>query len=499
MTNAFTALAPRQSITPVPYALFAPTAATANNVVANAISAPQLNTPGAPAGGQVLAYSGTSLVWTNPSSAATGWALNGNTGTAPGVNFLGTTDNQPLELKANGQRILRLEPNALGPNVIAGDASNYVSSGVSGATIAGGGGDSNGNVVMANRSAIGGGNANSIREGAIFSVIGGGAGNRIDTNALLASICGGRLNTVFAEGATLVGGANNTISGRYATLGGGMNNAIQSGAYQSVIAWGIANIIQTDAYQSTISGGYQNQIRSGASSSVISGGVGNTIRTNVIGAVVPGGIANTAGGRGSFAAGSGANALHDGTFVWSDLLGTVPPNFASSVSNEFAVRATGGVRFVSAVDIHGGTIAGVTLPAGSGSWTTLSDRGSKTNFLTVSARELLDRLIELPIQSWNYKSQGDAVRHIGPTAQDFHAAFKLGEDDRHIATVDEGGVALAAIQGLAEIVRQQQSALKVQVSALDELKTQNAELRRRLSDLESAVNRLTNQSVGGAR
>jgi len=97
------------------------------------------------------------------------------------------------------------------------------------------------------------------------------------------------------------------------------------------------------------------------------------------------------------------------------------------------------------------------------------------------------------------KSQGDAVRHIGPTAQDFHAAFKLGEDDRHIANVDEGGVALAAIQGLTEIVREQQSALKVRVAELDELKKQNAGLRQRLSVLEGAVNRLTNQSVGSAR
>ena len=34
-------------------------------------------------------------------------------------------------------------------------------------------------------------------------------------------------------------------------------------------------------------------------------------------------------------------------------------------------------------------------------------------------------------------------------AQDFHTAFDLnGADDKHIATVDEEGVALAAIQGL---------------------------------------------------
>ena len=33
-------------------------------------------------------------------------------------------------------------------------------------------------------------------------------------------------------------------------------------------------------------------------------------------------------------------------------------------------------------------------------------------------------------------------------AQDFYAAFGIGADDKHISAVDEGGVALAAIQGL---------------------------------------------------
>ena len=106
-TNAFTVLDPRQRLSPSPYAVFAPNAAiatTANGVATSAISATQLNTPGLPATGQVLAYSGTGLVWTNASAAAAAWTLNGNSGTTPGVNFLGTSDNQPLEIKVNGAR-----------------------------------------------------------------------------------------------------------------------------------------------------------------------------------------------------------------------------------------------------------------------------------------------------------------------------------------------------------------------------------------------------------
>ena len=43
------------------------------------------------------------------------WSLNGNSGTTPGTNFLGTTDNQALELKVNGQRALRIEPDGTAP------------------------------------------------------------------------------------------------------------------------------------------------------------------------------------------------------------------------------------------------------------------------------------------------------------------------------------------------------------------------------------------------
>ena len=78
-----------------------------------------------------------------------------------------------------------------------------------------------------------------------------------------------------------------------------------------------------------------------------------------------------------------------------------------------------------------------------------------------------------PIQSWNYKTQDPSIRHIGPMAQDFRAAFNMGEDERHISSVDADGVALAAIQGLHEVVKEKDAEL--------------AELRSRLEALESLV------------
>ncbi|HEV2915783.1 MAG TPA: tail fiber domain-containing protein, partial [Pyrinomonadaceae bacterium] len=124
----------------------------------------------------------------------------------------------------------------------------------------------------------------------------------------------------------------------------------------------------------------------------------------------------------------------------------------------------------------GGT-AGVTLAAGGGSWSSLSDRNMKANFAAVNPREILRGVLALPISTWNYKSQAASVRHIGPMAQDFFATFKVGEGDRTIATIDPDGVALAAIQGLHEELKDRdaridglQQQLKQQQEQLDGLK-----------------------------
>jgi hypothetical protein len=81
-----------------------------------------------------------------------------------------------------------------------------------------------------------------------------------------------------------------------------------------------------------------------------------------------------------------------------------------------------------------------------------SDRALKANFGTVDAADMLRRVQELPISTWNYTRDDPSVRHIGPMAQDFAATFGVGGDDRHIHPIDGQGVALVAIQGLAALV-----------------------------------------------
>ncbi|MBK7146593.1 MAG: tail fiber domain-containing protein [Xanthomonadales bacterium] len=77
----------------------------------------------------------------------------------------------------------------------------------------------------------------------------------------------------------------------------------------------------------------------------------------------------------------------------------------------------------------------------------VSDRASKTGFEPIDASDVLTRVTQLPLSQWSYRNE-PSVRHLGPVAQDFRAAFGLGEDERTISTVDSAGVALAAIQGL---------------------------------------------------
>ena len=106
----------------------------------------------------------------------------------------------------------------------------------------------------------------------------------------------------------------------------------------------------------------------------------------------------------------------------------------------------------------------------------VSDRNAKENFQSVDRRLVLERVVDLPISTWNYKGQRRALRHIGPMAQDFFSAFAIGEDDRHINMVDGNGVALAAIQGLYDLVRERQSEIAA-------LKAELAEVKEKLSVL----------------
>jgi hypothetical protein len=98
-----------------------------------------------------------------------------------------------------------------------------------------------------------------------------------------------------------------------------------------------------------------------------------------------------------------------------------------------------------------------------------SDRDAKENFIAVNPRDVLARVAALPVTQWNYKTDSKDVQHIGPMAQDFQAAFQLSADDKHISVVDEGGVALAAIQGLNQKLNEKDAEIQNLEKKLDAL------------------------------
>jgi hypothetical protein len=211
----------------------------------------------------------------------------------------------------------------------------------------------------------------------------------------------------------------------------------------------------------------------------VSGGQGNS----AFGAfsTVPGGSMNTANGDYAFAAGRRATANGNGTFVLSD---SNDFGISASANNAFLARFTGGYTLVSGISGSGAATTGVRVSAGSGSWTSLSDIDSKHAFEPVDAAEVLAKVAAMPVQRWSYKTQDAAIRHIGPTAQDFHAAFGVGDDPKGITTVDADGVALVAIQGLNAKVEDQAATIESQRAMIEAQQRAIDELSRRLDAIQ---------------
>jgi hypothetical protein len=130
------------------------------------------------------------------------------------------------------------------------------------------------------------------------------------------------------------------------------------------------------------------------------------------------------------------------------------------------------------VNQDGSTIVNGTVTANGVLLT--SDRNAKEHFTALDGQAVLAKVAELPVTQWSYQSDHTGVQHIGPMAQDFQAAFQLSADDKHISVVDEGGVALAAIQGLNQ-------KMEVETGAL---RKENAELKAELSEIKQALSQL---------
>src|SRR5581483_4512915 len=137
---------------------------------------------------------------------------------------------------------------------------------------------------------------------------------------------------------------------------------------------------------------------------------------------------------GAYSIALGSNASTNsmqGAFVYGDASSNPPEvaNFISATApNQFAVRASGGFQFRTSPDLS----TGCNLPAGSGTFSCTSSRFTKEDFTDLNGDDVLAKLARMPIQTWSYKTER-GVRHVGPTAQDFRAAFGLGPSDESIS------------------------------------------------------------------
>jgi hypothetical protein len=436
---------------------------------------------------------------------------------------------------ANKLAGLAVQQNAAGaPNLIGGAPNNFVAGGVVGATI-GGGGPTNlsesvySNTVTAN-----------------FGTVGGGEGNT--ASVLFARVGGGYQDIASGQYATVGGGTDNhaTGAGSFVRGGGigGTNDSLLGGntasGPASTVGGGIGN---TASYEyATVGGGAGNtSINFGAT---VAGGQNNT--SSGVYSTVSGGYNNTAAGYISFTAGLQAKALHPGTFVWADSQGI---NYASTANDQFCIRAQGGVQLDPGTSLYCGsnsrqmlnlygTAYGIGVQTGTlffrventggygdfswfrggafnngqnnpgggvemmrldhnnnlnvrgtvtaNSFILSSDRNLKSNFTPMDARTMLAKVSALPITAWNYQIES-GVKHLGPMAQDFYAAFGTGADDKHIAVVDEGGVALAAIQGLNEKLEQQARERDAEIQQLQQSVAQLKELVSKLAQTKSQL------------
>ena len=158
-------------------------------------------------------------------------------------------------------------------------------------------------------------------------------------------------------------------------------------------------------------------------------------------------------------------------WVFQNQLGTFDVTLAGTGTREFRFYPNGNLEI-------------------SGSLIQASSREIKNNILPVDQQSVLERVVALPINSWSYKKE-QGVTHIGPIAEDFYQSFGLGSTPKGISSVDTGGVALAAIQGLYTQLQHKDAVISEQQSRIEDQQI-------RLAKLEAAVAELLAREDGFA-
>lgn len=111
--------------------------------------------------------------------------------------------------------------------------------------------------------------------------------------------------------------------------------------------------------------------------------------------------------------------------------------------------ATGQIRIADGgIDIDGDLF----VPEGAMTARTVrvsSSRAKKEDLVPVDEDDVLRRLTQIPVYEWSFRQDDTGTRHVGPVAEEFHAAVALpGQSAEYLSVTDLAGLSLAAIQAL---------------------------------------------------
>jgi hypothetical protein len=412
-------------------------------------------------------YCDTAVYALNVGNAGNFWNINGNSGTTPALNFLGTTDNTDLVFKTNNAERMRITS--------AGKIGIGTSTPIATLHVAG--------------------NDGIIAEGTFGTGTAppSGIGTRMIWYPKKAAFRAGGVSSnqwddIKIGNYSFSSGYNTTASGAYSTAFG--SGSTSSGQYSLAAcelstASGISSVAMGSSC--VASGAYAVALGRGSQatdSSSIAMGYHPTASGKYS---VSLGYTTIASGDYSVVLGYAANSNNKrGSFVYADASSNIATN--STADNQFMVRASGGAIFYS----NAGLTTGVTLAAGSGSWSSVSDKNKKENFKNENPENVLNNLRNLEIYSWNYKTQSASIRHIGPFAQDFYSIFKLGESDTTITTVDIDGISLIAIQALSKKtleLKKKSEEIEMLRAHVERLEKEKRNLEKRIEHIESKIKR----------
>lgn len=322
------------------------------------------------------------------------WKNNGNAGTDPAINFIGTTDNKALIFKTNNLLSGKIDP--VPNNVFFGQKAGNITTGTNNSFFGHTAGEVN--TTGDNNTGIGNSTLSLNTTGFQNTAIGSFAldSNTAGENNVAVGVSAMRSNTTKP---------NNTGIGVRAlfSLRGGFTG-------------------------DNVAVGYE------AGKDVV-----NCIGCTFIGANTS--VSSTVGST-TEAAAIGEGAVTDGSFTMM---------FGSTNVSKWGFGRTSVASF-RAIEVGDDANSGNGAYLSSGGvWTNASDVLKKEDFSPISPSDLLQKISLLPISKWKYK--GTNEYHIGPTAQDFYKLFGLGVDDKGISTIDPAGISLAAIQELINEIK----------------------------------------------